>query len=212
MSGFILLSLLGDVFKYAFGSLLLGLVLGIGIVFLLFFLIRGIYPLKTFSPLSTLAGAVLTLLIVPEMITFCGAVGLKMKCGDICEWLDDEIVHPEQYASPAYVSEVDSQEIVQQLIHRYPIVDSFVGSGTFTNFTTANISKGISDELSSFLNSYIWKSLGYSLLYLVVTAIIVILTMRGQNAMGRRRPLDRRSTHPVTRRGSRPLRSGAARY
>lgn len=178
-------SLLGDIIHYALGSFILGVVLTILFVVLLFLLIKGFYPRKTFSPLSIIAGAVLCLLLVPQMITLCGAVGLKIKCSDVAEWLDVYVVHSSDYTTPVEITPGDSHVICDRLIDNYPMVASFVGGGEFTGYDTSNICEAISDTLNSFLNQFIWESLGWSFLYLIVAATVVILTMRVENHYGR---------------------------
>jgi len=170
-------SLLGDILQYALGSFILGVVLTILFVFLLFLLIKGFYPKSTFSPLSIITGLVLTILLIPQMIQLCGAVALKAETANISEWLDENIVHSDRYIIPQDISTEESTEICNQLVEQYPMVKSFVGGGEFTNFNTSNICQAMADELNSFLNQFIWESLGWSILFVIIGSFIVIRTI-----------------------------------
>jgi len=178
-----MLSLIYDIIQYAFGSLVVGLVLAIGLVALLFFLIRGFYPKRTFSPLSILAGLVLTILLIFRLVPMCGAIALKWKCDDVKEWLDTEVVHPESYDTPRAISAEESEQLIEELIERYPIVDTFVGSGLFEGYDTSNISEAISDTLDSFLTPFVWKAVLWSLAYVIIAAAIVVYTMKVKRDM-----------------------------
>lgn len=178
--------LLSEIIRYSFGSMILGVILTLSFVFLLFFIIRGFFPKSTFSPLSLFTGAVLVILLIPQMITLCGAVALKSMTGDVAQWLDQNLIHSNEYAVPAAISTMQSTEIVDVLIHRFPLVDYFVGSGVFEGYDTSNICMAIADELNSHLNKYILEALGWSLLYLMAGAFVVVWTIRrSQTCSGR---------------------------
>ncbi len=170
--------LLWDIIHYAIGSLFVGLILTCALVGLLFFIIKGFYTKRAFSGLSIVAGLVLTLILPFQIIPMCGAIALKWKCQDLKEWVDENLVHPEQYLVPREISSEESQELVQEIIEQYPIVDSFVGSGIFEGYDTSNISQAIADTLNDFLNPFIYKALGWSIFFVVLTAVIVVWTMK----------------------------------
>lgn len=174
---FLSFPLLGDIFHYAIGSFILGIVLTLAFVFLLFFLIKGFYPKNTFSPLSIGVGVVLTLLLIPQMVQLCGAVAIKMKTADVAEWLDENYVRSNEQIVPLEISEETSMELCDELVRQYPMVKYFVGGGIFTGYDTSNICQAIAYELNSFLNKFIWKSLGWSLLYVLIGSVLVIWTI-----------------------------------
>ena len=171
-------SLIWDILHYAIGSLFLGILLTIALVGLLFFLIKGFYSKRAFSPLSIVAGLILGFILTFQIVPLCGAVALKWKCHDMKEWLDENLIHPEQYLVPRTVSLEESQAIVEEVIERYPIVDSFVNGGTFVGYDTSNISQVMVDTLDDFLNPFIYKALGWSIFFTILTAVIVVWTMR----------------------------------
>lgn len=182
-----MLYLLREIMQHAFGSLILGIVLTVLFVFLLFFIIRGFYKNAVFSPLSYLTGVVLVVLLIPQMIVFCGAFGLKMQCDEVEEWLDENVVKSENYIEPVPLSEQDCDNILEALIDNYPLVSAFVGGGEFKRFDTSNICHAIATELNSFLNEFIFKSLGWSLLFVIIGATIVIRTTDHCNKYNRQR-------------------------
>lgn len=183
--GFFNFSLLGEIIQYAFGSFIFGIILTLLFVFLLFFLIRGFYPKSTFKPLSLITGIVLVFLLIPQMIQLCGAVALKSKCDDIVVWLDDNIIHSWSYEYPREIAVEESTVIVDELINHYPIVSSFVGSGWFEGYDTSNICEGIVDTLNSFLNKFIWKSIGWSLFFVSIASFIVVQSIKRGNRISR---------------------------
>lgn len=171
-------SLLWDIMHYAIGSLFIGLLLTVALVGLLFFIIKGFYTKKAFSPLSIVAGLVLGFILSFQIVPLYGAVALKWKCHDIKDWLDENLIHPEQFIEPQMVSLEESEAIVEELVERYPIVGSFVGGGQFEGFDTSNISQVMVDTLDDFLNPFIYKALGWALFFTAVTAVVVVWTMR----------------------------------
>ena len=171
-------SLIYDIIQYAFGSIIVGLLLAVSMVGLLFFLIRGFYPKKTFSPLSILAGIVLAVLLIFRLVPMCGAIALKWKCTDVKEWLDTNLIHPEQYLIPRDISSEESVRIAEELIEQYPIISTFADTGIFEGHTTATISTAMAETLNSYLNPFIWKAIIWSLVYVIVAAAIVVYTMK----------------------------------
>ena len=160
------ISILSDIIKYASGSLVVGCLITVLGVFLLFFLIRGFYPKSTFSPLSILTGIVLAILLAIEMVPMCGAISLKWMISDYERHIDSFV---SEYAKHTAVpiSRQESMRLVNQLIEY-----AYVEGGN-----AASVASDIASAVDEELNKFIWYAIGWSLLYIIIAAFIVIKTL-----------------------------------
>lgn len=172
-------------FHHAAWSVVAGILVVVAFIALLLLLVRGFYPRATFLPGSLVTAGVLGILLCFQFIPICAAFGLKSKLSDMKEWLNTEIIHPEQYVIPQQVDEAESTEIVKQAVDEYPIMGMLFSSGWFKGYDTSNLAEGICDEVNSELNKMIWKLLLISFIETVVGAFIII-RIEGQR-------MDRRS-------------------
>lgn len=171
------LTLLQDIISYSSWSLVIGLLLTIMFVVLMFVIIKGFYPKSTFTPLSFVVGAVLTVFLAYRMIILCGAIGLKSLCDDYAAYINSLLPAGTQYL-PIPITKEQVDDLLAQSLEEFPIIGSFVGSGEFTGHTTADIAQSMADTLNSFLNQYIVSSLLWSVAYLIIAAAIVVWTIK----------------------------------
>lgn len=162
------------IISYSFGNLFLGILLTIVGVGLMFFLIRSWFSNSSFTPFSYIMGFVLFLFLSFQAVLLCGAVTIKSYCDEvevvINEWvrnLPDEVQFDKE----------SSQQVLEQIQQEWPLVGYFVGGADFTGHTPADIARAMTDELHSFMNGFILRRIGWSLLFVVVGAFIVIKTM-----------------------------------
>lgn len=160
--------------QHAFWSVVAGVLIVIAFVALLLLLVRGFYPKSTFSPASMVTAGILTVLLWFQFVPLCAAIGLKWKAADFKEWLDESVIHPEQYAVPREVLPEESREIVEKAVEEYPIMGMLFSSGLFEGFDTSNLAQGMYDELNRELNRMILNRLLISLALTAVGALIII--------------------------------------
>lgn len=160
--------------SYSLGNLFLGILLTLVGVGLMFFLIRSWFSNSSFTPFSYIVGFVLFLFLSFQAVLLCGAVTIKSYCDEvevaINEWvrnLPDDVQFDKE----------SSQQVLEQIQQEWPLVGYFVGGADFTGHTPVDIARAMTDELHSFMNGFILRRIGWSLLFVVVGAFIVIKTM-----------------------------------
>lgn len=178
-----------EILKYSIGSVFWGIlftVIGVG---LLFFLIKGFYPKSTFTPLSFVVGAILFVLLCFQAILLCGAISIKGMSDDVLVYIHQCL--PSYWEGRAVeLTPGQCQELLDKTIEEYPLVGYYVGVADFKGFNSQNIAEAMVDELNSFLNKFIWKRVGWSCLFILTGAFIVIKTLevyRGIKKGGKRR-------------------------
>lgn len=160
--------------SYSLGNLFLGILLTIVGVGLMFFLIRSWFSNSSFTPFSYIIGFVLFLFLSFQAVLLCGAVTIKSYCDEvevaINEWVRNL---PEDVR----FDQESSQQILEQIQREWPLVGYFVGGADFTGHTPVNIAHAMISELHSFMNEFILRRIGWSILFVVIGALIVIKTM-----------------------------------
>lgn len=173
------ISLLYDILTYSAGSLIIGLTVTLLLVGLLFFIIKGFFPQSTFSPLSIVVGIVLTFFLGYRMVTMCGAISLKWMCDDFETYING-LIPDEMLQEAVSLSETDTDMIIDKSIKEFPILSQFIDSGTFVGYNTSNIAKVMAETLNDYLNQFIWQSLLWSIVYLLIAAALVVWTLKKQ--------------------------------
>lgn len=176
MGTILLINLVFDILRYAIGSMFLGVlftILGVG---LLFFLIKGFYPKSTFTPISFIVGFILFFLLSFQSVFICGAFRVKSMADEI-EVSINRYIPSSWRAVDQEISTDDSQQIVENLDKEYPLFGCYIGWADFQGHTANNVAEAMVDEMHSFLNKFIWRRVGWSLLFIVVGTFIVIKTL-----------------------------------
>lgn len=173
------IGLLYDILTYSAGSLIIGLIVTLLVVGLLFFIIKGFFPQSTFSPLSIVVGIVLTFFLGYRMVTMCGAISLKWMCDDFETYING-LIPDEMLQKVVPVSQSEADMIIDKALDEFPILSQFVGGGTFTGTDTSNVAHVMAKTLNDFLNQFIWESLLWSFLYLVIASALVVWTLKKQ--------------------------------
>lgn len=173
----IAMDVLISIFKYAIGSMFIGVVLTIFEIALFFLLIRGWYKKRTFNVMSVVVGALLFILLCFQNILLCGTIHIKGMSNDFETALED-CVQPwvdkgNPVINPAQVDDLIFRDVAQQ----YPIIQCYVGGSYFRGYHASELPHAIVDTLNEWSNKYILRRLVWSLLFVIVGAIIVIRTM-----------------------------------
>lgn len=178
------------IISYSIGNLFLGILLTAVGIALMFFLIRSWFSRRTFTPLSYGVGVVLFFFLAYQSVLLCGAVTIRSYSDDVEEainlWVRDV---------PEYVQfdRADSQQLLEWINEEWPLVSYFLDTANFRGHTPLNIASAMADELRDYMTRFIWRRVGWSLLFVVVAAFVVVQTMeqtgrgRRASASGRRR-------------------------
>ena len=162
------------IISYSLGNLFLGVLLTIVGVGLMFFLVRSWFSNSSFTPFSYIIGFVLFLFLSFQAVLLCGAVTIK-SYGDEVEVAINEWVR--NLPDDVRFNKASSQQVLEQIQQEWPLVGYFVGGADFTGHTPVDIAHAMTEELHSFMNGFILRRIGWSLLFVVVGAFIVIKTM-----------------------------------
>lgn len=183
----LLISLVFDILRYTFSSVLWGVLFTLLSVGAFFFIIKSCYPKRAFTSLSFIVGAILSIFLFFQFVFICSAFKVRGM-------VDDMETSISQYmkASDNAVTTGKSQRITEQLIDDYPLLGCYVKSLDFQGDTTENIASGIISEIKHFLNMYTLRRVGWILFYCALGSFVVIKTMevysttttsRGRTAM-----------------------------
>lgn len=167
------LNLLHEIITYAIGSLFIGIALAVLLTFALFWIIRACYPRSTFSMLSIITGIILVILLSYQMISMCGAIGMKWKCDDFEVYINN-MIPEDELIYPRSLSKQETHQMMDQAIEEFPLIGYYVGWGDFWGYDTSNIAHVMADTVNDFLNQFIWEALLWSLIETLLAAIIVV--------------------------------------
>lgn len=163
-----------NIISYSLGNLFIGILLTVIGVAIMFFLIKSWFSNSTFTPISYITGAILFFFLSFQAVLLCGAITIKSYCSNveitINGWVKD-------IPSEIRFDQKNSQQILNRIQEEWPLVGYFVGSADFTGHTPIDIAQSMTQELRSFMNGYILRRIGWSLLFVVSGAFIVIKTM-----------------------------------
>lgn len=174
------------ILHHALDCLFIGILLTVLGVGLLFFLIKGFYRNSTFTPLSLVVAFVLLILLSLQSIMLCGAVKVKSMSDDVRMAINQCL--PEYWINKAVeITPAEGQELLDHVIDEYPLVGYYVDMADFKGYDTTNIADAMTDEMNSFMNKFIWKRVGWCLLFIITGAFIVIKTMDVVHAVRRSR-------------------------
>lgn len=162
-----------NIISYSLGNLFIGILLTVIGVAIMFFLIKSWFSNSTFTPVSYITGAILFFFLSFQAVLLCGAITIKSYCNNveitINGWVKD-------IPSEIRFDQKNSQQILNRIQEEWPLVGYFVGSADFTGHTPIDIAQSMTQELRSFMNGYILRRIGWSLLFAVSGAFIVIKT------------------------------------
>ena len=163
-----------QIVAYSIGNLFLGILLTVVGVILLFVLIQSWYRNSTFTPVSYIVGGILFLFLSFQSILLCGAVTIKSYSEDVEGAINSWVA---EVPSDIPFNQEDSQHVLEQITEEWPLVGYFVGGADFTGHTSVTIAQAMAEELRSFMNYFILRRVGWSLLFIVCGVVIVIKSM-----------------------------------
>lgn len=165
------------IFHYAISSMFIGVILTILGIASFFLLIKGWYKDRTFNGTSIIVGVILFFALCFHNILLCGTIHIK-RMSDILEHQMTEYVQPFVNAGNDYMQRNDVDDLLfKGLANDYPIIFCYVGVSDFRGFRASEIPAVTIDTLNDYCNWYIARRIGWSLLFVILSAIIVTKTM-----------------------------------
>lgn len=163
-----------NIMSYSIGNLFLGILLTIIGIALMFILIRSWFTNSIYTPISYIVGCILFLFLSFQSILLCGAVTIKSYSDDIEAGINSWV---KDIPSETQFDKESSQQILVNISKEWPLVGYFIGDANFTGHTPLTIAQSMTQELRSFMNKFILRRIGWSLLFVVAGAFLVIKTM-----------------------------------
>lgn len=175
-----------EIIRYSTGSLFWGILIGVGCMMLFFFLIKGWYRNAVFNKWSYLFGAVLALALSFQCTLMCGAFKINATAENDEPWLRETI--EELYDRPTDIVDVEvSTAVVEEWVSQSPLLAHYIYTGYFSGYQRDALPGVMIDTLKEYMNWFILRRVLWSLGFVIVGAIAVILTMgKGQPKAPRR--------------------------
>ena len=164
-----------DILRYSFSSAIWGILIAIICMALFVFLIKGWYKDATFSPISYLIGAILFVFLSIQCVLIVGSLKI-ISTTDYYETEISRIVN-DTYGATDEVTKEQSDDVLQVIIDRFPLLHYYIGGGEFSGFTAKELPHAMADELRSFMRWYIFRRILWCLGVVIVGAICVIKSL-----------------------------------
>lgn len=184
------------------GNLIWGVLLTVVGIALMFLIIKSWRKDAEFSPASYLVGIVLFFFLAFQSILMCGAITIKSGADEILSYINRMV---EDIPEGIPFSTSNSQQILDNICDEYPIVGEYVDWADFEGHDSSDIADAMVEELNSFLNWYILRRIGWSVLFVVIGAVAVIKSMPNiyRNRRASSRPATSQRRAPVSTRSAR---------
>lgn len=163
-----------NIIYYSISNLFFGILLTAIGISLMFFLIQCWFSNSKFTPICYIIGGILFFFLSFQAVLLCGAITIKSYCEDIEIVINNRV---KDIPSHVQLDQESSQQMLDQIAKEWPLIENFLGGVDLTGHTSATIAQSITKEIRSFMNSFILRRIGWSLLFVVGSAIIVIKTM-----------------------------------
>lgn len=180
------------IFHYAISSMFIGVILTILGILCFFLLIKGWYKDRTFNGASIAIGVVLFFSLCIQNILLCGTIHI-IRMEDTLVDRMTEYVHPYIKGGDNYMERNDVDDLLfKGLANDYPIIFCYVGVSDFRGYRASEIPQVTIDTLNQYCYWYIARRIGWSLLFVIICAVVVIKTMERNYT---KKPLSRQYSH-----------------
>lgn len=189
------MTLLFDIIKFCAGSLFFGIIGALVVVGLIIYLIRGLSSSAQVSVVGWLTGGLLFVLLGYQFTCVGAAMAMKDKCEEVKAIVDQSLASTQAVMDATSVSEQDVNNLMGNISEEYPLIGRFVAGRKFDISHFSQVSDDLAQSINSSLTSSIWKSLGWSLLFIVIATFVIVKTREQYRASSRRsRPAVRASS------------------
>ena len=161
----------------AAGALITVIVITALLVGLLFFVIKLLTERGSFSLAGYAVGAALFLFLGYHVIPACGAVALRWKCDEIEQWLSQNVLNRMQFDNISEITPEESREVVDALVENVPLVSNYVSELQLAGMSASAVTSTVAGEIRSTLDTFVWKSVLWSLAGILVAAVLIYKTM-----------------------------------
>jgi hypothetical protein len=104
-----------------------------------------------------------------------GAIAIKSMTDEINMTIKKSI--PEYWNNEhKEITPGEAQELFDNAVSQYPLLGEYLNYADFKGYDTTEIADAITDKLNSYMNWYILRRIGWSLLFIIASAVLVIKT------------------------------------
>lgn len=154
----------------AFSSIFYGVIVTTVIMAILYAVLKGISRSMVETPVFYIAGVALAVLLVIQNSLMIGAIQAMGVVDAVDIYLNQLLEN-----ASGTIGVQDSQDIMDKVIEKFPIIGSYIGMADFTGHDVSELANTMCQAMKDYLSSYIWHRAWWILGIVVVACLIVML-------------------------------------
>ena len=170
-----------ELISIAFSSIFYGIIATVAIMAVLYGVLKVINKCIVQSPIFFLTGLVLAVLLVIQTSLMIGAFQAKTATDAAELFLRQQLE-----GCQGIVGAQESQQVMNTIIEEFPIIGAYANLFDFSGNDLSNLPQVMHETITSYLNTFIWHRVGWTLGFIVVSCIIVIMFAKPNKDSGRR--------------------------
>lgn len=159
-----------SLFSTAISSVFYGIIVTVTAMALLYFALRFVSEGIVRTPVFFVTGAVLAVLLSIQSSLLIGALEAK-NAADAAELYLNQMLE----GSQGVISAKESQQVMDALTEKFPLIGVYANIADFSGNDWAELPRVIHDTLTSYLNSFIWHRVWWSLAIIALACLVVML-------------------------------------
>ena len=161
----------------AFSSILYGIIVTAVIMALLYVVLKAVSRGIVQTPVFYVTGMVMAVLLIIQFSLMIGAIQAK-------DAADSAEIYMQQLLEDSYgtVDARDSQRVLDAVTNEFPIIGTYLGIANFSGTDVSDLAESMHSTMTTYLSSYIWHRVWWSLGIIVVACVLVMLFDRGNHS------------------------------
>ena len=170
----------------ALSSIFYGIIVTAVIMAILYVILKALSRGIVQTPVFFITGVVLAILLVIQTSLMIGAMQAK-------DAADSAEIYLSQLLEDSYgtVDAQDSQRILDKITEEFPIIGTYLGLANFSGHDVSELAESMHETMISYLNSYIWHRVWWTL-GLIITACVVVILLENKGSHIRTSPIRNR--------------------
>lgn len=166
----------------AFSSVFYGAIITAVVMAILYVVLKSVSKGMVRTPVFFITGVILAILLVVHFSLIVGAIQAK-DAVDAAEIYLSQLLE----GMSSIVGAQDSQQIMDAVTDKFPLIGVFVNMADFSGHDVADLPDAMHRAMTEYLTSYIWHRVWWSLGFIVVACLIVMLFDRKALTTGKPR-------------------------
>ncbi len=188
-------------------ALFIGLLLALLGTILMLWLLRTWHKDMDFGVWTLLGAVVLFVSLAFHMVMLCGAWNVRSDVDSMEIIVNNTMEQLQQVVDIDEISTSESQQLLDMLAEQYPMLSSFIDLADFRGQSPQDIAHVMADEMRSYLNWYMVRRAAWSLFFLILTTVGVIVIHGMTEGKGQRQSISRTSRSGASHSSYKPHRS-----